>query len=74
VGGVINFIMKKKFEGLQFDAQGGESQRGDAFEYQFGGIMGSNFADNLLHRDNIFTRGNYEINDWVSFVAQGMFS
>ena len=46
VGGVVNFIMKKKFEGLQFDAQAGESQRGDAFEYQIGGIMGSNFADN----------------------------
>ena len=46
VGGVVNFIMKKKFEGLQFDGQWGESQRGDAKEWQFGGIMGSNFADN----------------------------
>jgi outer membrane receptor protein involved in Fe transport len=45
VAGVINFIMKKKFEGLQFDAQAGLSQRGDAFEYLFGGIMGANFAD-----------------------------
>src|SRR5262249_2924937 len=31
---------------LQFDVQAGESQRGDAFEYQVGGIMGTNFADN----------------------------
>jgi iron complex outermembrane recepter protein len=46
VGGVVNFIMKKKFEGLQFDGQWGESVRGDAREYQVGGIMGSNFADN----------------------------
>ena len=46
VGGVVNFIMKKKFEGLQFDGQWGESTRGDARESQFGGIMGSNFADN----------------------------
>jgi iron complex outermembrane recepter protein len=46
VGGVVNFILRKKFEGLQFDAQAGESQRGDAFEYQVGGIMGTNFADN----------------------------
>jgi len=45
VGGVINFIMRKKFEGLQFDAQAGESQRGDAFEYQVGGIMGANFSE-----------------------------
>jgi outer membrane receptor protein involved in Fe transport len=46
VTGVINFIMKKKFQGLQFDVQAGESQRGDAFEYNVGGIMGTNFADN----------------------------
>ena len=58
MGGVINFIMRKKFEGLQFDAQAGESPRGDAFEYQFGSIMGSNFADD---RGNVMLA--FSIND-----------
>jgi iron complex outermembrane receptor protein len=45
VGGVVNFIMKKNFQGLQFDAQMGETAHNDGFEYQVGGIMGSNLAD-----------------------------
>jgi outer membrane receptor protein involved in Fe transport len=58
VSGVVNFIMRKKFDGLQFDAQAGESQRGDAFEYNVGGIMGTNFADN---RGNVML--SFSIND-----------
>ena len=45
VGGVVNFILRKKFEGLQMDAQYGVSQRGDGEEYQVGGVMGANLAD-----------------------------
>ncbi|MCC7464223.1 MAG: TonB-dependent receptor [Gammaproteobacteria bacterium] len=45
VGGVVNFIMKRNFQGLQFDAQLGETAHNDGFEYQVGGIMGSNLAD-----------------------------
>jgi outer membrane receptor protein involved in Fe transport len=45
VGGVVNFILRKNFQGLQFDAQMGQSQRGDGYEYQIGGIMGANFND-----------------------------
>jgi outer membrane receptor protein involved in Fe transport len=46
VGGVVNFIMKRNFQGLQFDAQMGQTERGDAFEYQVGGLMGANLNDN----------------------------
>ena len=45
VAGVVNFIMKKNFQGLSLDAQAGVSQRGDGFEYQLSGIMGANFDD-----------------------------
>jgi outer membrane cobalamin receptor len=45
VGGVVNFILKKNFEGLQLDAQYGISERGDAEEYTLSGIMGTDFAD-----------------------------
>jgi outer membrane receptor protein involved in Fe transport len=41
VGGVVNFIMKSKFQGLQMDGQLSETERGDGFEYQVGGIMGA---------------------------------
>ena len=45
VGGVVNFILKKNFQGLSVDAQYGVSQRGDSEEYNISGIMGTNFAD-----------------------------
>lgn len=45
VGGVVNFILKKDFEGLEIDGQLGTSGRGDSFEYSVSGIMGANFDD-----------------------------
>ena len=45
VGGVVNFILKKNFEGLVLDGQAGISERGDGFEYNISGIVGTNFAD-----------------------------
>jgi len=45
VGGVVNFILKKNFEGIQIDAQYGITERGDGEEYSISGIMGTDFAD-----------------------------
>lgn len=45
VGGVVNFILKKNFQGLELDGQVGITQEGDGFEYRFSGIMGTDFAD-----------------------------
>ncbi|MEL1250211.1 TonB-dependent receptor plug domain-containing protein [Aurantiacibacter gilvus] len=45
VAGVTNFILKKDFEGLELDANFGITEHGDNFEYQLGGIMGSDFDD-----------------------------
>lgn len=45
VGGVVNFILKKNFEGVELDAQIGINEQGDNFEYRLSGIMGTDFAD-----------------------------
>ncbi len=45
IAGVANFILKKNFEGLELDGRLGLTQEGDGFEYQFSGIMGTDFAD-----------------------------
>ena len=45
VGGVTNFILKKNFRGLQFDAQYGMTEAGDAEEFRASAIMGTDFAD-----------------------------
>jgi outer membrane receptor protein involved in Fe transport len=45
VGGVVNFILKKNFQGLALDGQIGISQHGDGREFQISGIMGTNFDD-----------------------------
>ncbi|BBC73383.1 conserved hypothetical protein [Altererythrobacter sp. B11] len=45
VSGVVNFILKKDFVGLELDGQAGITQEGDNFEYRFGGIMGADFDD-----------------------------
>ncbi|HZF17521.1 MAG TPA: TonB-dependent receptor [Steroidobacteraceae bacterium] len=45
VSGVVNFVMKKNFQGFQFDAMTGQTDRGDGTEYQIAAIMGSNLAD-----------------------------
>jgi iron complex outermembrane receptor protein len=44
VAGVANFIMRKDFEGVQFDTSLAQSSRGDGFEYQVGGVLGANLA------------------------------
>src|ERR1700742_1666578 len=43
IGGVINFITKKDFEGLQIDANAGASEHGGGDLYSVTGTMGVNF-------------------------------
>ncbi len=45
VGGVVNFILKKDFQGLELDGSLGMSQHGDGAEYTISGLMGTNFDD-----------------------------
>lgn len=45
VGGVVNFILKKNFQGLELDGHYGITQRGNGQEYRISGFMGTNFAE-----------------------------
>jgi iron complex outermembrane receptor protein len=46
VGGVVNFILKNDFEGMEFDSQYGITELGDDQELRLSGLMGGNFSDN----------------------------
>jgi len=45
ISGVVNFKLKKNFEGLEVDAQYGIAQEGDDREPQISALMGTNFAE-----------------------------
>jgi len=46
IGGVVNFIMKKNFQGLDLDLQEGINQAGgDGKQFSANVVMGTNFAD-----------------------------
>jgi len=45
IGGVVNFIMKKNFHGLDLDISEGINQAGDGQQFQASAVMGTNFAD-----------------------------
>jgi len=53
IAGVVNFILKKDFEGLQVRGQGGISDEGDAGNYYASVLWGTNFMED---------RGNIAIN------------
>jgi outer membrane receptor protein involved in Fe transport len=66
VAGVVNFILKKNLQGLQLDGRMAVSQRGDAFEYQVSGLMGTNFEDG---RGNVTV--GFAVNDRSSAKRTG---
>ncbi|MDO9368145.1 MAG: TonB-dependent receptor [Sphingopyxis sp.] len=43
VAGVVNFIMKRDYDGLTFSARSGVSSRGDRGSYSVSGLFGRNF-------------------------------
>jgi outer membrane receptor protein involved in Fe transport len=49
VGGVINFILDKKFKGFKLLADQGISTYGDGRNYRFSGSAGLSFLDDRLH-------------------------
>jgi outer membrane receptor protein involved in Fe transport len=53
IAGVVNFVLKKDFQGLQFRGQGGESMHGDGGNYYGSVLAGTNFWDD---------RGNIAVN------------
>ena len=45
IAGVVNYVLKDDFEGIELDAQNGISSRGDYHTYSLRGTVGTNFAD-----------------------------
>jgi outer membrane receptor protein involved in Fe transport len=60
VNGVVNFILRKDFEGLDASVRYGNSSRGDMPSYTGDVLFGKNFADN---RGNFTLYGFWEKND-----------
>jgi iron complex outermembrane recepter protein len=73
VSGVVNFILKKNYQGMDVDAQWGTTQAGDGQEFKVSAIMGTNFADdrgNVTFALERYTRGaSWEKNH--SFYTNG---
>ncbi|HEX8239219.1 MAG TPA: TonB-dependent receptor [Allosphingosinicella sp.] len=53
IAGVVNFVLKRNYEGIQVRGQSGISQHGDAGQFYVSGLWGMNFAGG---------RGNVAIN------------
>jgi outer membrane receptor protein involved in Fe transport len=53
IAGVVNFVLKRDYEGIQVRGQGGVSKYGDAGRYYASALAGTNFADG---------RGNIAVN------------
>ena len=49
VTGVVNFVLKRDFEGIDLDIGGGVSDEGDAERFVFRGVAGKNFLDDRLN-------------------------
>ncbi len=79
VSGVVNFVMKERFDGLQMTLQGGTSSESDADSVSFNATFGTGFADDrghlslgfvydldrrLNHNDRKFSSGT----NWQRFV------
>ena len=86
VAGVVNIILKPKFDGIQLHLQGGVTDHGDGAEYLAGATYGKTFADGNGHvianftytknnavyaRDRAFSA--IDVPNKSSFAQQGLF-
>ncbi|MDB5475924.1 MAG: hypothetical protein JWP49_1435 [Phenylobacterium sp.] len=62
IAGVVNLIMKKSFDGLQIDAQGGMTSRSDGQQYLVGAMWGHKYVDDRL---NVLVGGEFAREDPV---------
>lgn len=68
VGGVVNFILDKKFTGLKVDLTGGSSQHKDGEEVKAAVTFGRAFIDGRAH---LLVSGEYYTNEGVDGDARG---
>ncbi|MDG5489568.1 TonB-dependent receptor [Sphingomonas sp. BGYR3] len=67
IAGVVNFILKDDYEGAEFRALAGISERGDAGQYQLNGLVGKNFLDGDL---NVTVSAEYTRSDGLQADAR----
>ena len=67
IAGVVNFILRDDFEGLNVRAFTGITDRGDTAQYQVAATYGRNFLDN---RGNIVVSFEYSRNDGLQADAR----
>lgn len=70
LGGVVNFIMKQNYQGVEVTGQYGITSRGDSAGFNVGAIMGGNFADD---RGNVVIATSWTDRD-ASFQSQRSFA
>lgn len=67
IAGVVNYVLKKNFSGLDLDAQSGISSRGDYATHSVRGTAGANFADG---RGNIAVDAEWSTSPTLRFGAR----
>jgi len=65
VAGVVNFVLKRNYDGISLRGQGGVSSRGDRGSYFISGTWGKNFADG---RGNVAVAAEYARQEEVRFA------
>src|SRR6185503_1015204 len=65
VAGVVNFILKKDFQGIDFDVQGGQTAEQDGEEYRVSALFGANFNDD---RGNVMIGVERSVRDEIRRV------
>jgi outer membrane cobalamin receptor len=74
VAGVVNFKLKRNFQGATVDAQTGMTERGDGQQTAISALLGANFADdrgNAMFGVNFTHRGKI-LRDDVPFFANSL--
>ncbi len=67
VTGVVNYVLKRDFEGFTVDGQMGISSKGDGRTARIEGVYGKNFADG---RGNVTLAGGYTKDNEILFGAR----
>jgi outer membrane receptor protein involved in Fe transport len=62
MAGVVNFILKKNYEGVDFDVRYGQTLDGDGAEMRVSGVYGANFSDD---KGNVLVGFEYATRDEV---------
>lgn len=74
IASTTNVIIKSRFEGMQFSATSGITERGDNFRFNVSGVAGFNFFDDRLNVTASISRDEVDglVNNDRDFLRQGI--